>query len=334
MEARIRVRESLGTLKQLTVQPKTRARYDKALAQFWNYLRQHGLTLPTRLQALDGLLSDYIEHLWMTGAGKGLASDTVASLQDAEPHTKGHLHGTWRLLKAWSQNEIPNRAPPLPEEALRAMVGYALFHKQIAFGLSLLLGYYGTLRTGEILGISSSDITMNSKKGPAVISLGLTKGGKRAGAAESITIDLEQPLQWIWSWLHQVPAHTPLCSTPVNWRKSFNDTLVALKLDSCDFRPYSLRRGGATFWFQKWGSLDRLMLLGRWHAAKTCRIYVNEGLALLTEMKLPWNSSSRQFVRIYNNSIQQELPRLEPTRTGRSGGRGKVLKKSMKTKRE
>ena len=66
--------------------------------------------------------------------GRAQASDTVAALQDAQPQVKGHLRGTWRLLKAWSVNEIPNRAPPLPEEALQMMVGYAFFKEQYKFG--------------------------------------------------------------------------------------------------------------------------------------------------------------------------------------------------------
>eukprot|EP00435_Cladocopium_sp_Y103_P018556 s1332_g4.t1 len=36
---------------------------------------------------------------------RALASDTVAGLQDLEPHLKGHLPTVWRLLKVWSQNE-------------------------------------------------------------------------------------------------------------------------------------------------------------------------------------------------------------------------------------
>ena len=48
-------------------------------------------------------------------------------------------------------NEVPNRAPPLPEEALQMMVGYSFFKEQYKFGL--LVGFYGTLRTGEILSL-------------------------------------------------------------------------------------------------------------------------------------------------------------------------------------
>lgn len=93
------------------------------------------------------------------------ASDTVAALQDAQPQVTGALRGTWRLLKAWSMNEVPNRAP-LPEEALQTMVGYAIFKEQYFFALSLLVGFYGTLRTGELLNFRSSDVSIHTVHGP------------------------------------------------------------------------------------------------------------------------------------------------------------------------
>ena len=328
------IRRELGSLKSLTVQPKTRQRYDKALDQFWSFLRSEKLVLPKQAAQLDGLMSEYLEHLWETGAGRALASDTVAAIQDAEPQVKGHLHGTWRLLKAWSTNEVPNRAPPLPEEALEAMLGYSIFKKEYGFAISLLLGFYGVLRTGELLSVNSRDISMVSVRGPAVISLGLTKGGKRVGAAESVTITLEQALKWIWAWLKHVPEGTPLCPTPPVWRKMFNTTLTALNFDLFGFRPYSLRRGGATFWFKKWGSLDRLLLLGRWHAAKTARIYINEGLAILAHLTLSWSPANKRFRQIYLSTLTPDLPRLEPTLKGKQGGRGsKVRKTKLKQKK-
>ena len=48
---------------------------------------------------------------------------------------------------------------------------------------------------------------------------------------------------------------------------------------------HTLLGGEATFWFGKHGSLDRILLQGRWMAARMARTYLNEGLAVLTEMK-------------------------------------------------
>ena len=74
-----------------------------------------------------------------------------------------------------------------------------------------------------------------------------------------------------------------------------------LKLEDHGFRPYSLRRGGATHWFQHHGSFDKLLVQGRWAAAKTAKIYVNEGLALLAEISIPV-STLKPFVNSFTSA--------------------------------
>ena len=183
-EARAKARQRLGTLKQLTVQPVTRIRYDQALQDFFRYLKEIGQILP----------------------GRSTGSNVLAALQDAQPHSKGKLPQSWRLMKTWVINEIPNRAPPLPLEILEAMVGYSLFKQQHLFALSLLVGFFGLLRTGEILTICASHVSVVSNKGPAVISLGLTKSGKRQGAAESVTIYVEDVCRRLFNGKHRCEA--------------------------------------------------------------------------------------------------------------------------------
>ena len=218
-EARARIRKDIGTLKSLTVQPKTRIRYDKARKKFYEFLKQEGIELPTRREGLDSILAEYVEFLWANGEGRGLASDTVASIQDFDPKLKGHLNLTWRLLKTWVLNEIPSRAPPLPELALQAMVGWSLFHKHDLFALSLLVGYYGLLRTGELFDLSSSNIFSVNPSKPVILSLGLTKSGKRAGVYESITIQVLEVTRRLFHWKTNSSPQTPLVPASHQWRK-------------------------------------------------------------------------------------------------------------------
>lgn len=111
-EQRQKDRQKLGSLKSLTVSSKTRVRYEKAREKFYAFLRENDLKLPRKRELLDGLLAEYIEHLWSSGEGRALGADTIAGLQDIDPKVKGHLQASWRLLKTWGINEIPNRAPP------------------------------------------------------------------------------------------------------------------------------------------------------------------------------------------------------------------------------
>ena len=155
-----------------------------------------------------------------------------------------------------------------------------------------------------------------------MISLGLTKAGKRQGAAESITISERSVLAVLFLWKQSVGPHEFLTSKPHLWRQMFSDCIVALKLQQWAFRPYSLRRGGATFLFTKCGSLDRVLLAGRWTAIKTAKIYLNSGLAMLADIQIPRSllSPFHTFSRKWLDS----LPSLEHTPFGhRTGGRGK-----------
>ena len=197
---RQKVRKQLGPLKALTLQPRTRARYDKAKKKFYSFLTNNSLELPQLRSQMDGLLCDYLEHLWASGEGRALASDTLAALQDVTPKLRGAIPGAWRLLKTWAVTEIPNRAPPFPEKVLLSLTGYFLFHHQPTMALSLLLGFYSMLRTGEWLGIRNKDVTVDERGNSAVISLGLTKGGKRIGAAESVTVTVAEVIRRLAQW--------------------------------------------------------------------------------------------------------------------------------------
>ena len=234
---RIKVRKNLGTLKSLTVQPQTRARYEAARKQFYRFVADNKLRIPSHVYDLDLLVSDYLEHLWATGEGRGKASDTLAAIQDLQPRTKGNLPSSWRLLRAWHVNEIPSRAPPIPESCLQAMLGWCIFKEEFKFGLSLLIGFYGLLRTGELLDLKSSHVTVQSISKPAVLSLGLTKSGKRMGAAESVPISVELALRWLHAWKCKAKPHEPLCPAPAQWRAKFAECLQAVGLTHLEFRP-------------------------------------------------------------------------------------------------
>lgn len=326
---RAKQRQKLGTLRELTVQPATKRRYDLALQGFLQHLRDNDLDLPRNKNRLDPLVCDYIEFLWFSGKGRGLACDTLASLQDAQPSVKGSLPGAWRLLKTWHVNEVPNRAPPLPQHVVHAMAGWAFFNNWNSFGVSLLIGFYSMLRTGELLKLRAADILCSGRQRQALISLGLTKSGRRQGAAESVVLGYELAVKFTEAWKSCASAATALTPPPAKWRHLFSEALKALNLTKFEFRPYSLRRGGATFFFQQHQSMDRILIQGRWQTQKTARVYLNEGLAVLAQMQLPADHPDlKPFLSVFQSLCKSPKFRtLEPPPVrGRTGGRGRSSK--------
>lgn len=70
--SRAKQRQTLGTLRQLTVQPSTRARYDKAVNLFLQFLKDNGLALPRVREHLDTMVCDYLEYIFGRLAPAGL----------------------------------------------------------------------------------------------------------------------------------------------------------------------------------------------------------------------------------------------------------------------
>ena len=66
-----------------------------------------------------------------------------------------------------------------------------------------------------------------------------------------------------------------------DFRKVFSSLLEELDISDWGFRPYSLRRGGATEHFRAFNSLSATAVRGRWASPKMARIYLNDGLATL-----------------------------------------------------
>ena len=196
----------LGSLSSLTVQPAPKKRHDTALNKLFDFLKFENIPLPTQKYQMNALLCEYTEHWWSTGEGRALASDMIAGIQDFEPHLKGCLPTVWRLLKVWGQN----RAPPMLESVVHA-AGRAILNNDPLFALSILLGFYGMMRTGELIGLSPREVEVSSEDSPAIIALGMTKSGERQGAAESITISVFNVVRRLKQW--KTSGNVPLART-------------------------------------------------------------------------------------------------------------------------
>ena len=71
-----------------------------------------------------------------------------------------------------------------------------------------------------------------------------------------------------------------------SFRSLFRRVLVALHVDSLNFRPYSLRRGGATYEMQSHGLMERTLIRGRWKNSNVARLYICDGLAMLPRLRM------------------------------------------------
>ena len=269
-------------LEEAALSDNTRTRYFNALQKLIPVLLsvQH-------IAALDYAVSEWIENMWFQGEPQYTISDAFCGFHYFEPWSKGKIPASWRLFGIWRKLEVPTRAAPLTAELVRSLAMYAIEHHDLAFALLILLGFYGLLRTGELLHLLASDLLCHEQH--LLVSLKDTKSGKRKAAQEMIHLEDTFTIEVAQTFLELRRSQNAL-ACPI-WRFSgqafrnrFNHYCNRFDLGKFLFRPYSLRRGGATHHFQETRSMESALLLGRWESARVAKIYISDGLLFLPGM--------------------------------------------------
>ena len=257
--------------------------------------------MTANLSTLDQDVCDWIEAQWSTGTTLSFVSDALCGIHHFEPFTKRQLPNSWKLFKTWRKVESPNRAPPLTPYILYGIANYAIDHSDLVFAGLLLLGFFAMLRTGELLTVKTSDLILHDSRG--LLSLPITKTGQRHGASEMVTF--EDPLTI--DCLREVVAlrqSQKLTKVPIwlysaqSFRNRFAFHMKKFDLLQHCFRCYSLRRGGATALFQSCGSMETVLLKGRWNSPQVGKIYIQDGLSFLPG--LTFSTKARDMLAFWN----------------------------------
>ena len=142
----------------------------------------------------------------------------------------------------------------------------------------------------------------------------VTKGGARRAQQEMVTIDDAILARWLQSIVQDLLPGDPLINmSHVKFRSLFADLCHTLALTQMSFKPYSLRRGGATFDYRRFGNLDRTALRGRWACLRTARLYISDGLA--TQQEINYTSEHWTYFRRFHGVL------TAVTRQSGGGGR-------------
>ena len=298
-QARQRARKGLGALRDLTIAPKTRQRYEAAVRTFfgWCELSQVDPGI-TNVKLID-TVEEFIEACWEEGESRAVACDSLSGLQFFVPGLKGRLTGAWRLCKAWQRHELPSRATPLTQGMARAVAMRRSSRGHWRMAAAYLIAFEVFLRTGELLGLRAQDIVLDQSGGhTAVLHLGYTKSGKRRGEPESVVLRDDMAVLALAMAVEELQPGDHLVEvTPAVFRARFADDVKSLGLSAEDYKPYSFRRGGATHRFRCGDSMSSIAERGRWAHLATCRIYINDAVGELTRITMP-KSIERRISRL------------------------------------
>lgn len=156
------------------------------------------------------------------------------------------------------------------------------------------------MRTGELLSLRYKDLEASSDC--AIVSLATSKSGLRTGAHEAIairdklTLDLlntllvvteYHPGDKLWPWSGQ------------SFRAEFSTLSKFFRVCRLKFKPYSMRRGGATFLLQEGMALESILIGGRWKSVAVARLYLEDGLSLVPSLRI--HGTDRARVNSYAN---------------------------------
>ena len=285
--ARRNARAELGALRDLIVAKSTLLRYEKAVDAFFRHLDTQGLQLPDNYDGLDLLVCGRIEDMWEEGDAKAYAGDLLSGMAHFIESLRGKLPAAWRLFTAWGKAELPCRAPALSVEIVLAMCGFAIRDRNLRAASGFAGGFHGLFRTGELTGLLAGDLCLDDVRGTGVANLGLTKGGKRRGAIDHVELNDANVVRLLALTKEALEPGDRMCGlSSRHFTSDFNRYLARLHLGSVGYKVYSLRRGGATHWFRKSGSMAGTCERGRWSSAQTARIYINDGLLTLLNLGL------------------------------------------------
>jgi len=285
-------------LRHVGITAKTRNRYQNALRCFLAYLKAMSVALPHTLSLLDHYVSEYINECWQEGEPLGYAGDLICGLQRFYPACRRQLPTAKQYFNNWGRCHVATRAKPLPKRVLMAMASAAVGANRYDLAALLLLGFSCFLRTAEILGIHAQHIHLSDDNKLIILALPMTKTSRRKNRMESVHVDDPVIATVVRRALHRAPLGPIFTQGPQVFRREFKELLHGLDIHDELLLPYSLRRGGATWHFLKYRSLDATVVRGRWRHAATARIYIEDAAARLVGVQL--SSVSNSMISVLN----------------------------------
>ena len=242
-------------------------------------------------ETLDEQLVYFLELLWTEGETKSLAGDTICGIQH-HLNCRRTFPGAWRFFTAWKKAELPQRTPPLTWLMLLGIAGALDEMNRLDVAGLIIMAFHALLRTSEMIQICPGHV-MWTGQARGVLFLPLTKSGQRAGTTESVTL-LDPFVRNVFmaSCSGRDPLQPVLKGNDFDFRKTWAAALLRVGLDPGLYKPYSLRRGGASHHYMEGMSITETQHRGRWGAYRTAKIYIVEGQREVSEAGMSENARS------------------------------------------
>ena len=284
------------------LQPGTIHKYKCGNVHFFNWIKVSELSFPSSFEDLDLIAGEFVNHFFQDDLPLGWGNDFVCGLKRFYPRCRFSLQITSSYLRNWSKSVKRTQALPLTSDILVSLVTCALLRGETPLAFVLLLGFVG-LRVLAKLNLQRHHLQFFRRGIQLHISLPDSKGAKRSGLPESVVIRHQLTVKFFAkAFSNRAPQDLIYPCTHASLGRDLTRIALVIGLRHPNLTPYSLIRRGATWLFKSTSNYDFVQDHGRWSQSKTCRIYINQGMAELGQHTLPTWGINRVHTCVNNFS--------------------------------
>ena len=289
-----------------SVAPATDRTYSKAVSEFLTYCDDLSIST-TSPDDFDIFLTEYLNHIWESGKGKGKAKNTVYGIEYLMPHLKSRLLMAHRFLRGLYRLSPPQPWPPLTWDLTCAISIRVMLNGSFRAGVACLLAFHCFLRVGELVAVRPVDVidSSSSTRRVGVHSPHMVLILPRTKTGHNQEVSVLDP--FLASLVRQLVRSTPPtgrlfgCASKPAFRHRFKQACADLSLSE-SFVPHSLRHGGATEAYLLGRPIEDIQLRGRWKSTMSARHYIQQSRSLLASQHIPLST------RLLSSAIAKRLP--------------------------
>ena len=256
----------------------TRKRYRTSVLKFFRFLSLRNTSYPNSLLDLDFLVAEYVNHEYQDDGSFSRAQTLASALRRLYPPCRRSLHLAGQYLANWGKELVRKRALPLPQDVCLGMAGAALAQGDPGFATILLVGFVGLLRPMGMV-LKARQIRVLRQGSTAILLFENSKGATRRGSPETVMIHDPGVVGMLSSRIAQVGADGFIFGgTWHDLQLRITKYAKYMGLAHPDLTPYCIRRGGATWHFEKYANLHATQHLGRWAQPATAKVYIDQAM--------------------------------------------------------
>ena len=273
-------------LKQITLN-----RYNAAVTRFFTYLKLTETPFPRTVAEIEYATSEYVNFLYQNEDPLSWASTFLSGIRRLCPQCKPCLSTAALYARNWSDSVERIKAFPFTCDMVQGMATMFLMDRKPHYAVMVLVAFSGLFRLGELFFLKIRFVEVVSADF-CIISLKHTKARR---GTEAVILRDRTVIRLLVKLMRGRNPENLLFNVSYRtlgiWLRKY---AAWIQVPGDRFTGHGFRRGGATYFFKKCGSYDRVQHLGRWADARVARSYIDAAVADRLVLTLP--EAGQQFL--------------------------------------